>query len=229
MNAAGTSEGLRGNGSQLGLDMALKTRSCSLHHLAAPLPVARPCPVWLCMPHPWEGWEADLQPDSVQGAGNSPHLGLHHADPLLPQPLHAVKHIHLPLHLPHLQEEVQGDEGTCPPDPCAADTENWGVCTAQASLGPAPKRSQISTCSAPAQVRQVLPTLSCSPPPLSRGAVKGFWAPRGLATAGSETAPPLLGEHSLPTKKETWLGAGSGNQPGNLRDVIACQQLGSSR
>lgn len=77
------------------------------------------------MPHPWEGWEADLQPDSVQGAGNSPHLGLHHADPLLPQPLHTVKHIHLPLSFPHFQEEVQGDEGTCAPNPCAEDTENW--------------------------------------------------------------------------------------------------------
>lgn len=106
-------------------------RSCSLHHLAAPVPVARPCtawPAWLCTPHPWEGWEADLQPARVQGAGNSPHLGLHHADPLFSQLLYAVKHIHLPLSFPHLQEEVQGDEGTCAPNPCAEDAENWGQC-----------------------------------------------------------------------------------------------------
>lgn len=86
------------------------------------------------MSHPWEGCEADLQPDSVQEAGNSPHLGLHHADPLLSQPLHAVKHIHLPLSLSHLQEEVQGNEGTCAPNPCAEDTENWGSVLPQPAL-----------------------------------------------------------------------------------------------
>lgn len=35
------------------------------------------------------------------------------------------------------------------------------------------------------------------------GAGQGFWGPHGLATEGSETAPPLLGEHSLPVKTET--------------------------
>lgn len=144
----------------------------------------------------------------VQGASTSPHLGLHHADPLLPQLLHAVKHIHLPLSLPHLQEEVQGDEGTCTPDPCTGDTEKW-VRAAPAGNAPAPKHAQPGTCSAPPRVQQALPTPSCSPPPPSTGAGKGFWALRGLATAGSETAPPLLGEHSLPAKRETWLATGS--------------------
>lgn len=62
----------------------------------------------------------------MEGANTSPHLGLHHAEPLLPQLLHTVKHIHFPLSLPHLQEEVQGDEGTCAPDPCTEDTKISG-------------------------------------------------------------------------------------------------------
>lgn len=109
-------------------DMPL-TLFCSLHHLAAPAPVARPpmaWAVWLCDPRPWRGFETDMQSDSVQEAANSPHLGLHHADSLFPQPLHAVKHIHLPLSPRHLQEEVEGDESTCAPNPCTKDTENWG-------------------------------------------------------------------------------------------------------
>lgn len=113
-------------GSCLGLDTVLNIRAHSVHHLAAPVPVAEPhrvCPLWLGSPHPWEGWEAHLQPGSVQEVGDSPHLGLHHADPLLPQLLHTVKDVHLPLGLCHLQEEIHGDEGTRPPDPGTEDTE----------------------------------------------------------------------------------------------------------
>ena len=130
MKAAGILEGLRGTWipSRFGHNIENKILQSPSPGSSSPCGWTMNGTASMALPHPLEGWEADLQPGSVQGAGNSPHLGLHHADPLLPQPLHTVKHIHLPRSLPHLQEEVQGDEGACAPDPRAEDTENlWLV------------------------------------------------------------------------------------------------------